>query len=236
MHLIGNTRSTERRFHCIGGRETASSKLSSRQRHGKRTGNWMSEPVTATNASADPAGSQHCWRKDWWPWLVMAAVMAVTAGQLRSQGRLWWCSCGQFYPWSGNVWSSHGSQHLFDPYTFTHILHGVILCGLLAWAWPKVSPTWRLCLAICIEALWEVFENTDFTIHRYRILTIALGYQGDTIANSLGDILSCGIGFALARRLGFWGSLGLFVGTETVLILWIGDRLLLDVGRLIFTR
>jgi hypothetical protein len=166
----------------------------------------------------------------------MAAVLAATVCQLRSQGRLWWCSCGQLYPWSNDVWSSHNSQHLFDPYSFTHILHGVVLYGLLAWAWPKASPAWRLCLAISIEAVWEVFENTDFTIHRYRMLTIALDYQGDTIANSLGDILSCGIGFALARRLGFWGSLGLFLGMEMALIIWIGDSLLLDLARLIYAR
>jgi hypothetical protein len=171
-----------------------------------------------------------------WPWLVMAFVMTATVCQLRYQGRLWWCACGQFYPWAGDVWSSHNSQHFFDPYSFTHILHGVILCGLLTWAWPKVSPGWRLCLAVSIEALWEVLENTDFTIHRYRMLTIALDYQGDTIANSLGDILSCVIGFALARRLGLWGSLGLFVGTELLLIVWIGDSLFLDVVRLIFAH
>lgn len=169
-----------------------------------------------------------------WPWLVMAAVMTATVCQLRHQGRLWWCACGQFYPWAGDVWSSHNSQHLFDPYSFTHILHGLVLYGLLAWTWPKLSLAWRLCLAVSIEALWEVLENTDFTIQRYRTLTIALDYQGDTIANSLGDILSCCTGFALARQLLFWGSVGLFVGTELMLFVWIGDSLLLDVARLIY--
>ena len=182
------------------------------------------------------SGSPHRWAPDLRPWLVMVAVLAVTVCQLRRQGRLWWCACGQFNLWAGDVWSSHNSQHLFDPYSFTHILHGVLLWGLLAWAWPKLSPTWRLCLAVCIEALWEVLENTDFTIHRYRELTIALDYQGDTIANSLGDILSCVVGFALARRIGLWGSVGLFLGIEIVLFLWIGDSLVLDVIRLIFAR
>jgi hypothetical protein len=194
----------------------------------------VSEPASSTNVPVEPAGPQRQQWRGLWPWLVMAIVLAVTIGQLRFQGRLWWCACGQFYLWSGDVSSSHNSQHFFDPYSFTHILHGLLLYGLLAWACPKVSPTWRLCLAVSIEALWEVVENTDFTIHRYRMLTIALGYQGDTIANSLGDIFSCGIGFAIARRLGFWGSVGLFLAVEMVLILWIGDDLLLDVVRLIF--
>jgi hypothetical protein len=194
----------------------------------------MSEPLTPTIASDIPGGPLHGRRKDLWPWLVMAAVLVAAVCQLRNQGRLWWCACGQPNLWSGDIWSSHNSQHVFDPYSFTHILHGVVLCGILAWAWPRLSPAWRLCLAVCVEALWEVFENTDFTIRRYRTLTIALDYQGDTIANSLGDILCCGIGFMLARRLGLWRSVGLFLATEIVLILWIGDDLFLDLVRLIF--
>jgi hypothetical protein len=58
---------------------------------------------------------------------------------------------------------------------------------------------------------------------------MALGYRGDTIANSLGDILSCGLGFALARRLGFRGSVALFAATEVMLLLWIRDSLVLNV-------
>ena len=121
-----------------------------------------------------------------------------------------------------------------DPYSFTHVLHGVVLCGLLSWTCRVLTPPWRLCLAISIEALWEVFENSNFAIQRYRALTAAVGYQGDTIANSLGDILCCGLGFVLARRLGFWRSLGLFLATEAVLLVWIRDDLLLNVVMLVY--
>jgi hypothetical protein len=188
------------------------------------------------NASITSGDRQQRWRQELWPSLAMAAIVAAAICQLRHQGRLWWCVCGQFVPWSGDVWSPHNSQHLFDPYSFTHLLHGVVLCGLLTWAFPRLPPLWRLCVAVGIEALWEVFENSDFTIHRYRKLTIALNYQGDTIANSLGDILSCCLGWALARRLGFWGSVAFFFGMELVLILWIGDDLFLNVVRLIVAR
>jgi uncharacterized membrane protein YhhN len=190
----------------------------------------MFPPVNCPISADDRQGRG---QRNVWPWLVMVATVAVAVCQLRQQGRVWWCACGRAVPWSGDVWSSHNSQHLFDPYSFTHLLHGVVLFGLLAWAWPRLPAVWRLCLAIAIEATWEVFENTDFTIQRYRMLTIAMDYQGDTIANSLGDILSCGIGWELARRLGFWGSLGLWVGVEMVLLVWIGDNLLLDMTRLI---
>ena len=60
---------------------------------------------------------------------------------------------------------------------------------------------------MAVEAAWEVIENSPPVIERYRTATTAVGYQGDTVANSLGDILSCAAGFVLARRLGFWGSL-----------------------------
>jgi len=163
------------------------------------------------------------------PWLVMAAVLMLAVGLLHVQGRLWWCACGGLSPWSGDIWSSHCSQHFFDPYSFTHMLHGLLLYGLLALVRPEMPLPWRLCLAISIEAGWEVFENCDFTIQRYREMTMALDYEGDTIVNSLGDLLSCGCGFFLAWRFGVWRSVGLFVATESLLLLCYHDSLLLNV-------
>jgi hypothetical protein len=168
-----------------------------------------------------------------WPWLAMALFLIVVCFQLRNQGRSWWCACGQPYPWVSDSQGPHNSQHLFDPYSFTHILHGFLLCWLLVWAVPRWRPAWQLCLAVCVEGLWEVLENSAFVIERYRAATMAQGYTGDTIANSLGDILSCAFGFMLARRLGFWRSCLLFLVTEVVLLLWIHDSLLLDVLMLI---
>jgi hypothetical protein len=136
--------------------------------------------------------------------------------------------------WAGNVWSSDNSQHLLDPYSFTHMLHGFAFCGLLAWVMPKLSWDWRLWLAILIEAAWEVLENSDFVINRYREATAALGYQGDTVINSLGDIVVCGLGFLLARQLGLRRSIVVFVLTEVVLLIWIRDSLLLNILMLIY--
>ena len=173
-------------------------------------------------------------RRKIWPWLAIAAVLVAAAYQLRSQGRLWICSCGKLLIWSGDVCSSDNSQHFLDPYSFTHVLHGFVYCGLLAWIVPRLAQAWRLWLAVVAAALWEVVENSDFVIQRYRTATAALGYQGDTIVNSLGDILSCAVGFMIARRLGFRRSLALFVLTEVVLLIWIRDSLTLDVLMLIF--
>ena len=167
------------------------------------------------------------------PWLAIVAVLAATAYQLRSQGRLWWCSCDYLLLWSGDPWSSDNSQHLLDPYSFTHLLHGFLLCGLLALIAPRLSVVWRLWLAVSIEALWEVLENSEFVIRRYRQETAALGYHGDTVVNSLGDILVCGFGFILASNLGFRRTLALFVVLEVVLAIWIRDNLSLNILMLI---
>jgi hypothetical protein len=168
------------------------------------------------------------------PLIAAIGLLVAATLQLHSQGRMWWCSCGQVFLWAGNIWSSHNSQHLLDPYTFTHVLHGFFFCWLLALVIPRVSPLWRLCLAISMEALWEVFENTEFVVQRYREMTAALGYYGDSVANSLGDILTCGIGFMIAQRLGFRRALAVFAATELVLLLWIRDSLILEVVMLIY--
>src|SRR5438270_7721416 len=74
---------------------------------------------------------------NWLPWVAIAALGAGTAAVLHAEGRRWWCACGEPYLWVSDVWSSHNSQHLFDPYSFTHILHGLVFCGVLAWAAPR---------------------------------------------------------------------------------------------------
>ena len=168
-----------------------------------------------------------------WPLLAIVAVLAATVFELRRQGRLWWCAVGDLSPWAGDIGNRHTSQHLFDPYTFTHVLHGFIICGLLALILPRLAVSWRLVLAVMIEAAWEVFENTNYVINRYRDATAAIGYEGDSVFNSLGDILACAVGFALALKLGFRRTLAVFLFTELVLLLWIRDSLLLNIILLI---
>ena len=169
-----------------------------------------------------------------WPYIVAVLVVAAAVYQLHAQGRMWLCSCGRFHLWVGDVWSAENSQQLLDPYSFTHVLHGFIICGLFALIIPWLSWAWRFCLAVSFEALWEVVENTNTMIERYRGVTAAIGYQGDTIVNSLGDIMCFGLGFILARRLGLRRSAVLFVVTELVLVFWIRDSLVLNVIMLLY--
>lgn len=187
---------------------------------------WINEPMNVI--ATMPRDKTALKLNNPWPWLVLVLVLIATAFQLHHQGRLWICACG-FGFWSGNVCSAANSQQFLDPYSFTHILHGIAFFIILKLALPRVAPLWRLCLAITIEAAWEVLENTTFVIERYRAATGALGYLGDTVVNSLGDILCCGIGFLIARVFGWRRSVIVFVVTELVLLFWIRDGLTLNI-------
>jgi hypothetical protein len=169
-----------------------------------------------------------------WPWLLTILVIAWAVVQLRFQNRIWWCVCGQPTLWWTDTQSSHNSQHFLDPYSFSHVLHGMIFYGVLAWLTPRLSLPWRFLIATIIECAWEVFENTQFVIQRYRNATMALGYEGDSIFNCLGDILTCAIGFELARRAGLKISVGIFLVIEFILLVTIRDSLFLNVVMLIY--
>jgi hypothetical protein len=172
--------------------------------------------------------------KDFAPWLAISAVILSAIFLLRYQGRVWRCRLGDFAIWSNDAWGSHNSQHLFDPYTFTHVLHGILFFWLIGLIFRRRMPlVWRLFAAIFAESAWEVLENTSMVIEHYRTATLALDYYGDSIVNSFGDILSCSVGFLIASKLRFWRSLALFLLIEIVLLFWIRDSLLLNIIMLI---
>ena len=165
---------------------------------------------------------------------AVAIILIATVIALTIQGRVWWCEVGDVWPWSWDVWSKHNSQHLIDPYSFTHVLHGMLefwLIGLVFW---KLPMAWRFVIAIVIESSWEVIENTNYVINRYRETTISLDYFGDSILNSFFDIVCCGLGFWIASRLTFVWAVALFTFTELVLLFWIRDSLILNIVMLIY--
>lgn len=173
-------------------------------------------------------------KNNYLPQAIIVFVVLLTLFLLWIQGRVWWCQTGDYLPWSGEVMSRHNSQHLLDPYTFTHILHGILFYWLTFLFFRKMPLAWRLLIALSVESAWEVIENTDMVINRYREATISLDYYGDSIINSLGDILSFAAGFFIANKLRFWLSLGFFLITEIILLLWIRDSLVLNIIMLIY--
>src|SRR5262245_13376167 len=119
---------------------------------------------------------------------VAGAVLILMVVLLRTQGRLFLCACGHFEIWTSDTCSSNNSQQLFDPYSLTHILHGFLFFYLIVLLFRRLARGWQLVLTIALEAAWEVFENSSFVIDRYRTATAALGYEDDTIVNSIGDL------------------------------------------------
>lgn len=161
--------------------------------------------------------------------IVIAAVVI-----LQIQGRVWWCQAGDLAPWYWDIWSTHNSQHIIDPYSFTHVLHGVLEFWLIGLVFRRMPIVWRLALAVFIESSWEVAENSAAVIERYRSATISLDYFGDSIINSIADIACCSMGFLIAYKLRFWRSFALFVVTEILLIIFIRDSLIINIIMLLF--
>ena len=165
-------------------------------------------------------------------------IVAVTVIILRIMGRPLICTCGTIKLWHGEVISSENSQHISDWYSVTHAVHGILFYFLL-WLISRTFP-WlrgvqvRLILAVAIESVWEVFENTDFIINRYREATIALDYFGDSVINSTADILFMSLGFLIASRLPVIISASIAVTMEVLMLIMIRDNLALNILMLIW--
>ena len=132
-------------------------------------------------------------------------------------------------PWAWDIWSAHNSQHLIDPYTFTHALHGVLYYALLRVVLGARWPSTRALLAVSAEVAWEIIENTNAVIESYRESTIALNYFGDSIVNSLGDVGAFVLGYTAAMCIPVWMSVVGFTAVEGALLLAIRDGLLLNI-------
>ena len=91
-----------------------------------------------------------------------------------------------------------------------------------------------LILAIAIEASWEVIENTDWLINRYRGQTVALDYYGDSVINSVADTLFMVLGFFLARWWPVWLTIAVAVALELAVGYMIRDNLTLNVLMLLW--
>ncbi len=164
-----------------------------------------------------------------WTLLIALAIVCVAAVTLLTLGRTPWGPGGVPGLWTQDAWARHTSQRLADPYSFTHVIHGIGLYALLSLLTGTLSLRVRFLVAIALESAWEVFENTDFVIRHYREVTASLDYYGDSVLNSVGDILAAAVGFSLAAFLPVRVTAILVLTIEVVLLLWIRDSFFLNI-------
>lgn len=163
--------------------------------------------------------------------IILLAVLAI----LFAMGRPAICECGTVKLWHGVVQSSENSQHLADWYSPSHFTHGLIMYAAAFLLWKKWAlfggkpAKWALPIAVIVEAAWEISENTEAVINRYREATISLGYAGDSIVNSMADIGWMIAGFYVAARIPWQASLLLAVFFELFTLWAIRDNLTLNI-------
>ena len=165
--------------------------------------------------------------------LPAMAIVLVTTAILLAMGRPPICTCGTIDLWVSSTTSAKTSQMLADWYSASHGVHGFLFYGflwLVARRWPVGR---RFAVALLIEAAWEIVENTPLIINRYREATVALGYTGDSVLNSMSDIAMMGMGFLAARKLPLWAAILVVAVLELVPLYAIRDNLTLNVWMLL---
>jgi hypothetical protein len=167
------------------------------------------------------------------PYVVTGGMLVITAAVLLALGRSPLCPCGYVDLW-GTIGTEEANQQILDWYAPSHLLHGILFYAALWLAVPWMSLGWRLVIATAVECGWEILENTDAMIQRYRESTAAADYMGDSILNSASDIAAMWVGFALARVVPVWVSVAVVIGFEVLTAIVIRDGLLLNIVMLLW--
>lgn len=169
-------------------------------------------------------------------WIVIAIAlgsMAIVAAAEFAMGRSLFGTDGRFGWWDGNIWSNENSQRVADAYTFSHICHGMLTYGLLFLVARRLPLSWRFLLAVVFEGGWEILENSPIIINRYREATISIGYTGDSVLNSVCDVLFMSLGFWIARCVAVRTTVVLILVMELGCLFWVRDNLTLNIIMLI---
>ena len=172
-------------------------------------------------------------KRERWTIGFSIAAFVLTGGVELAMGRLPLGPDGKFGFWEGDIWSSENSQRFADPYSFSHLVHGILFFAFLWLVARKLPLRQRFLIALLAEAAWEMLENSPIIINRYRSATIALGYAGDSVLNSMSDILMMCLGFLFASLARPWVSVAAVLVMEIGCALWVRDNLTLNIIMLI---
>lgn len=168
------------------------------------------------------------------PWLLSLLVVAATAAWLLLDGRALVAASGRVLLWYDDPWGPEGSQHIFDWYSPSHVIHGLLFHAALWLVARRLGLGWRFLIAVIVECAWEIVENSDAVIERYRTATVSKDYLGDSVLNSVADVLCMAFGFWLAGRLPVWASVALILAFEALTVWLIRDGLALNVLMLLW--
>lgn len=166
-------------------------------------------------------------------WMAAGLLALATLVALLIMGRPPICTCGAVELWHGAI-DSGNSQHIADWYSPSHVIHGFLFFAAGWWLLPRMSLVWRYAVAVGVEGLWEILENSPIIIDRYRTATMALGYSGDSILNSMSDLAMMSIGFWFAARMNWRVTLALALAMELLTLWVIRDNLMLNILMLSF--
>jgi hypothetical protein len=173
--------------------------------------------------------------------LIFIGIVLAQVVILYAMGRQVICECGFVKFWEGDVMSSSNSQQIADWYTFSHIIHGFVFYGFFIWISKKFFgksgglPLGLIFIgAVLLETTWEVIENSTWIIEYYRNNTVSLGYIGDSILNSVFDVIWMAIGFVMARKLPIWSIVLIAIIFEIMTAYFVRDGLLLNILMFIY--
>lgn len=167
------------------------------------------------------------------PYVLTFLITVATGVALLAMGRAGVCPCGYVDLW-GTVGTEEANQQVLDWYAPSHLLHGLLFYAALWLVLPRMAIGWRLVIATVVECGWEIVENTDAMIQRYRDTTVSADYVGDSVLNSVSDVVAMWVGFALARFVPVWVSVAVVIGFEVLTALVIRDGLALNILMLLW--
>jgi len=160
-------------------------------------------------------------------------LIGVQIAILHHLGQPFLGASGRILLWVNDPWSPDMSQQLADWYSFSHIIHGFIFFAVLRLIAPRLPLGVRLLLAMGVEIGWEITENSPAVIQHYRQQALAAGYVGDSILNSVSDVVMMSAGFLFASRVPGRIVIAIAVAFELFTAVMIRDNLTLNVINLI---